>query len=210
LNCAYHPDRMVQGVCSTCGRPICDTCVVDLNGQVYCKPCLETKVRKPTREINGFARFVLSTVPGLGHLYMGLIQRGLHFLVGTILGGIVLGNLYDPFLGFFIPAMIFFSIFDAREAHLRMAQGLEVEDKGLIDPKTLKMQWDQKYIGYILIGIGALVMFNSVVRDLLRAILPSQYYWAISQAIRGAVTGALAIGAGFWLLLRRHPGNPPE
>jgi hypothetical protein len=199
---------MVQGVCSTCGRPICDTCLVELNGQVFCKACLETKVARPSREVNGFVRFVLSVMPGLGHLYMGLIQRGLQLLVGAVLGAIVLGNLYAPFLGFFIPGMIFFSIFDAREAHLRMAQGLEVEDKALIDPKTLKIQWDNKFIGYGLIGIGALVMFNSIVGDLMRVIIPPQYYYAFAQAIRGVVTGALAIAAGFWLLTRRPSGNP--
>lgn len=205
MNCAYHPGQPVQGVCSTCGRPICDHCLVDLNGQVHCKSCLESKMRKPARDVNGGARFILSVFPGLGHLYMGLFQRGIQFLVTFIGGSIILGNLFDELVGFFVAAMIFYSIFDAREAHMRISQGLEVEDRGFVDVDTLKLKWEPKYIGYILIGIGGLVLFNTLVNDVLQVFFPQQWY-ALRGAIRGTFTGVLAIGGGVWLL-QRNSGN---
>ncbi|MDB4897974.1 MAG: hypothetical protein JWN15_4236, partial [Firmicutes bacterium] len=112
MNCVFHADRVVEGMCNMCGRPICDECIVSLNGQIYCKSCLETRVQRPRRDINGGLRFLLSLVPGVGHLYMGLFQRGLQFMVGTVGGAILLGMLFPAFIGLLIPAMIFYSIFD--------------------------------------------------------------------------------------------------
>lgn len=202
MNCAYHPDGLVEGVCSMCGRPICDQCVVNLSGQIYCKSCLEARVQRPRRDINGGARFILSIVPGLGHLYMGLFQRGFQFLVGTVCGATLLGIIFPPFTGLLIPAMIFYSIFDAREIHLRMAQGLEVEDKGIVDVRTWRFDWNNRYIGYALVAIGALVLFNTFVEDALLLLVGRQFYSEAASAIRGMAMGALAIGAGFWLLRR--------
>ena len=201
MNCAYHRDQPVHGVCSTCGRPICEHCLVDLNGHAHCKACLETRMRRPDREVNSFVRFVLSAAPGFGHLYMGLFQRGLQLMIITVGGAILLGMLMPPLLGFYIPASIFFSIFDAREAHLRMGQGLEVEDKGFVDPQKLQMQWHPRYIGYALIVIGAVAVFNTVVTDLLYVLFPVVHYKLVAS-IRGLAMGGLAIGAGLWMLRR--------
>jgi TM2 domain-containing membrane protein YozV len=203
LNCAYHLDRPVQGICSKCGRPICDDCILEINGQVYCKPCMEVQVKRPARDINGSARFFLSIFPGLGHLYMGLFQRGFQLVIAFIGGWFILATLFEPLLGFFIPAMIFFSIFDAREAYIRQSQGLEVEDKGFVDTKTLKLEWNNRWIGYVLVGVGALALFNVVINDMLRFVItdPWRYAQAV-QAIRGSIVGILAIGGGLWLLRR--------
>lgn len=203
MNCAYHMDRPVQAICSKCGRPICDQCTLDVNGQVFCKPCMEVDVRRPApREFSGNARFWLSIFPGLGHLYMGLFQRGMQLLVAFILGTFILANLVDALTGFFVAAMIFFSIFDAREADIRRSQGLEVEDKGFIDIQNLKLEWNARWIGYILIGIGAISLFNVLVDDLLMIILDSRIYYQVVQAIKGSLAGVLAIAGGVWMLRR--------
>lgn len=207
MNCAYHMDRPVQGICSKCGRPICDECTLEINGQVYCKPCMEVQVKRPARDLNGTARFFLSIFPGLGHLYMGLFQRGFQLLLAFIGGWVILGILMEGLLGFFIPAMIFFSIFDAREAYIRMAQGLEVEDKGFVDTKTLKLEWNNRWVGYALVGIGALALFNVVMNDMLRLIFTDYAQYArVVQMIRGTLVGCLAIGGGLYLL-RRNSSN---
>lgn len=201
MNCAYHRDQPVQGVCSTCGRPICEHCLVDLSGQVHCKACLQARMAKPARDVNGFARFVLSIAPGVGHLYMGLIQRGLQFLVGGIGLAILVGMLFPPFLGLYIPALIFFSIFDAREAHLRMEQGLEVEDKGFVDVQNFKPNWNPKYVGYGLIALGAIALWNTVLNDILKLLFwNTRLLFEITNAVRGSTMGVLAIAAGIWML----------
>lgn len=201
MNCAYHFDREVRGICSSCGRPVCETCLVDLNGQPYCKGCLVNRVHRPTREINGFIRFMLSVAPGIGHLYMGLINRGLQFFMGTILGAIVLGMVFPDLLGLYIPAAIFFSIFDAREVHLRIGQGLEVEDKGFVDMKAIPFEWNQRYFGYGLVGLGSLALWRVLMNDLIRVIFPHNWY-QVRDAFNGMTLGVLAILAGVWLLKR--------
>lgn len=198
MHCAYHMGQEVRGVCSSCGRPICEDCLVDLNGQPYCKACLVARVQRPTRVISGFIRFVLSTAPGLGHLYMGLFNRGMQFFVGTILGGILLGMLFPALLGLYIPAVIFFSIFDAREAHMRMAHGLEVEDRGFVDVKALPLTWDQKHIGYLLVGIGVLSLWRVMMGPMLRFIFGP----TLQESINGMTLGLMAIAAGLYLLKR--------
>ncbi|MFZ5827572.1 MAG: B-box zinc finger protein [Bacillota bacterium] len=201
MNCAYHHDREVRGICSSCGRPVCEECLVDLNGAPYCKTCLIVRVQRPAREINGFIRFVLSVAPGVGHLYMGLINRGLQFFMGTVLGGIVLGMLFPGLLGLYIPAAIFFSIFDAREVHLRLAQGLDVEDKGFVDMKAMPFEWNQKHVGYGLVALGGLALWRVMFGDMLRLIFPNQWYH-IRDMVNGMTLGVIAILAGVWLLKR--------
>lgn len=201
MNCAYHQDREVAGICSSCGRPICETCLVDLNGQPYCKTCLAARVQRPAREINGFIRFVLSVAPGFGHLYMGLVNRGMQFFAGMVLGAIVLGMAFEPLLGFYIPAAIFFSIFDAREVHLRIAQGLEVEDKGFIDLKTFPLEWNQKFIGYGLVGLGVLSLWRVLMSDVLMLVFGNRWY-QVREIMNGMTLGVIAILAGIWLLRR--------
>ncbi|HWI63029.1 MAG TPA: B-box zinc finger protein [Symbiobacteriaceae bacterium] len=206
MNCAYHMERPVQAICSKCGRPICDQCVLEVNGQVYCKPCMEVNVKVPApRTVNGNARFWLSLFPGLGHLYLGLFQRGMQMLIGFIVGCFILGNLIDDLTVFFVAAMIFFSIFDAREAYIRQSQGLEVEDKGFVDLATLKVEWNARWIGYILIGLGAIALFNVVLDDILRLLVDNRIYFEVVRAIKGSLVGVLAILGGVWLL-RRNAG----
>lgn len=202
MNCAYHPDREVRGICSSCGRPICQECLVDLNGQPHCKACLAARVKHPVRDINGFARFVLSIAPGVGHLYMGLFNRGMQFFLGTILGGIVLGMLFPGLLGLYIPAAIFFSIFDAREMHLRLAQGLEVEDRGFVDIKAIPFQWSQRQIGIGLVILGGLALWRTLMTDVLRLIFDERYY-EVRETLNGLTLGLLALGVGIWLLMRQ-------
>ncbi|HEY3365013.1 MAG TPA: B-box zinc finger protein [Symbiobacteriaceae bacterium] len=202
MNCAYHNDREVQGVCSSCGRPVCEECLVNLNGQVHCKTCVSAQMHKPRRDLNGGLRFLLSFCPGLGHMYLGLFNRGVQLLV-FFFGTITLMNLLriDTFGGLFIAGLVFFSIFDAREAHLRIQQGLEAEDRGFVDVKTWRLEFSSRYIGYGLVALGVLAMYRILMDDVLAMMFgnSAQYYHMVN-VINGAVLGVLAIGGGLWLL----------
>jgi hypothetical protein len=159
-------------------------------------------MQQPARDINGFVRFVLSIAPGVGHLYMGLFNRGMQFFMGTLIGGMVLGMVFPSLLGLYIPAAIFFSVFDAREIHLRLSQGLEVEDRGFVDIRAVPIQWSQRQLGIALIVLGALALWRVLTIDLLQML--GLYH--VHRFINGLTLGALALGSGVWLLLRQ-PGN---
>ena len=42
MNCDYHPDREVVGMCVSCGKPICVECKVILKDKIYCNQCIDT------------------------------------------------------------------------------------------------------------------------------------------------------------------------
>jgi hypothetical protein len=45
MKCAIHTDREAVGGCCSCGRFVCPECKVNIDNQVYCNPCMETKLR---------------------------------------------------------------------------------------------------------------------------------------------------------------------
>ena len=92
--------------------------------------------------------FLFSLVPGAGHMYMGLMTRGLQILVGFMLGCALLGFSYN--FNFIIgPAMVvlyIFNLFDAYNCRKRIQAGAEVPDEPVV------------YVGGVYVGIGLIVM----------------------------------------------------
>ena len=44
--CIKHPDRVATARCSTCHKPICDDCVVEVSGAKFCsKTCADNAAR---------------------------------------------------------------------------------------------------------------------------------------------------------------------
>ncbi|OTA40575.1 MAG: hypothetical protein A6D92_15670 [Symbiobacterium thermophilum] len=181
---------------------MCAECLVDLNGQPYCKRCLAARMQQPVREINGLVRFVLSIAPGVGHFYMGYFHRGTQLFLITLVGAAVLNLAFPGLLGLYIPAAIFFSIFDAREIHLRLSQGLEVEDRGFFDVQALPQRFGQRQAGIALIVVGALALWRVLTTDLLRWIFGANYF-LVQRTLNGFTFGALALALGVWLLMRQ-------
>lgn len=205
--CSHHPEQPLQGTCSRCKQGACAECLVTLSTGAFCKRCL-AKITQPTqRHINGFLRLLLSALPGVGHLYMGLMQRGLELLGLSIGGGIIVGWLMGPLIVLFVCAAAVYSIFDAREAHLRLAQGHEVADVGLFNWSSVN---GQRWLAYGLLVIGGIALFNSVLNDVLRIIFASVpalsgYHYALTRAVRGIALGLASIIAGLWLLRTSLP-----
>lgn len=203
VECVNHPGQPMQGMCPTCRQPYCGQCIVDLGAALRCRPCLTAMVKASTRRSSGFLRLVLSIIPGAGHMYLGLMQRGMHLTLATAVGAVVAGTLFGELAVIVLGIAVMFSIFDAREAHLRQAQGLEVPDLGLV---ALREQWNPRWTSYALIGAGALLLFNTLLYDLLRFVLP---HWRLVEVIKGSTLGLVAIWAGF-RLLRAHMGHRQE
>jgi len=45
MKCAVHTDRDATGLCCSCGSYVCPECKVDIDGQLYCNRCLETRLK---------------------------------------------------------------------------------------------------------------------------------------------------------------------
>ena len=39
MKCRYHPRAEATAVCSVCGIPLCNRCVIEDRGQTYCDGC---------------------------------------------------------------------------------------------------------------------------------------------------------------------------
>ncbi|WP_454192862.1 multi-tm2 domain protein [Paenibacillus sp. Marseille-Q7038] len=92
------------------------------------------------KESERFFTILLSFVPGLGHLHMGLLQRGLSFLIGFF--GLSIMLLFTAFISgeevillflLLLPVMWLYCMFDAVQ-HLHRKQAGEIlEDKTLFE-----------------------------------------------------------------------------
>lgn len=96
--------------------------------------------REPRRESERFYTILLSFVPGLGHLHLGLLQRGLSFLIGFFGLGIMLVFVagitgQETVLVFLLllPVLWLYCMFDAAQHVNRKQAGELLEDKTIFE-----------------------------------------------------------------------------
>lgn len=196
--CPEHTERTVEGTCTTCGRLACDLCLVEINGVGYCKRCLGARVNRPERHASGFIRLVLSLAPGVGHMYLGLMNRGLQLMVLSVIGSMLIFAVHPVLFAFFISGVVFYSVFDAREAHLRMRGGESVPDVLLVNWGIFRTQ---RWVAYGLVGLGVVGIYRTLVNELLnwtRYYIPG--FGNVIRAFEGSVVGIVAILIGLWML----------
>ena len=89
MNCYYHPNREVVGVCVNCGRFICAECKVELGDKIYCNPCADklfTPIAASPTRIKEKAVYstVLRIVSGIfGVLLLLGVATGLSYFIET-------------------------------------------------------------------------------------------------------------------------------
>ncbi|MGI6364792.1 MAG: hypothetical protein ACOX2G_03455 [Bacillota bacterium] len=141
--------------------------------------------KKPSKALT----FFLSFCPGVGHLYLGAMTRGLQFLI-LFFGNLALIDLIRlPLIPYGLPIIWFYGLFDA----LQLADQQPLVDKPLVEWGQMRGPWT----GLILIGLGLLLIVDEIVPSLwnrfLREILG--YY-----DIRTLLMAVFLIIAGFLLL----------
>ena len=92
MKCQIHPENEAVGTCTSCGRPVCQECVVEVKGKNVCRECLASGKGIPSKQgkdpntafllelIGGFLGFL-----GLGNLYVGRTNDGILRLIGWFL-----------------------------------------------------------------------------------------------------------------------------
>ena len=91
MNCYIHAQNDAVGMCTTCGKPICSDCAVEVQGKLTCRTCLANN-RGPsnTGSKDANTAFLLELVGGflgllgLGYLYVGKTSDGVIRLIGWI------------------------------------------------------------------------------------------------------------------------------
>jgi len=116
MKCQIHPENEAVGTCTSCGRPVCQECVVEVKGKNVCRECLASGKGIPSKQgkdpntafllelIGGFLGFL-----GLGNLYVGRTNDGILRLIGwfiylgmsyvliVALSAVVIGIICIPF-----------------------------------------------------------------------------------------------------------------
>lgn len=141
-----------------------------------------------------FLTVFFSMVPGLGHLYLGLQQRGLSLMImffAVIFLNTVVPNSLRFSVALAIPILWFYSQFDALKYRTQINLGETVEDRSIVPQlqNSIRLSW----LGWILAGLGALNIFYDVLQV---------FYldYRIQRLIEDTVTAVILIGLGWWLV----------
>ena len=141
MNCKYHKDLKATNTCSVCGEWLCENCVLEIDGRIYCKDCLKNKLKNQNNtEARGYApemhyttytyknrkssfiTFICSFIPGVAQIYLGYTKRGL-----IILSFLLLGMYIEAFSPLILLCYIF-GLFDAFRIKGNMERGIYQED----------------------------------------------------------------------------------
>jgi TM2 domain-containing membrane protein YozV len=108
MKCAVHGDLDATGYCRNCGKAMCPQCTRNVNGALYCEPCLGAMLVAPQVPVvaahasasNPGLAAVLGFIPGLGAVYNGEYVKAL--IQVLIFGGIIVGLASDISTGYIV------------------------------------------------------------------------------------------------------------
>lgn len=210
MNCAYHAEAQNVAFCIRCGRALCNECVRNVKGSVYCEGCLAELVSGKPPSSGGASSeavfgtspgvaFALGLIPGVGAIYNGeFLKAAIHVLIfGTLITVSEQLGFLDALFGMMIFAFYMYMPFEAyytakkRKLH---AQGIELETP--ID--RLQQQFSgvkerELWGGVALVVIGGLLLLGNL--DLFSLHRVGRLLWP-----------AVLVGLGFWLL-KKHQGK---
>lgn len=95
MNCYFHPERAAVGTCTSCGKPICSECGVEVQDKLICRECLSLGNVPQAQDKDPNTAFLIELVGGLfgilglGYLYVGRTDEGIVRLIGWLLYMIV-------------------------------------------------------------------------------------------------------------------------
>lgn len=241
MNCEYHENLEGSYICSDCGVNICKDCAVNDNGKIICIQCAKKKglpiikntafednasnhsannystnnpnyYGKPARKYSTFWSTVFSFIPGGGHMYLGVMKRGLQFML-AFFGIIALANFFysADFLIFFSTVVWFYSFFDCYHTRKKLENGEKV-DEDLIFPMDIK-NINVRHLGAGLVFLGGLILLNEFFDQLVyitnRMNINSEFIRVTIRLIRDSIFPVVLIVIGFFIL-RKSKKNTDE
>lgn len=135
--------------------------------------------------------FVLSAIPGVGHYYLGLMQRGLQFNLAFFGLFAVTGLTGLEFLNVLAAVVWFYAAFDALQTAALQGQGEPLADRPLVPWNRVVPRLSG--VGWALIILGLLTM----VRNNFGGLLPRELRTFDWQSLLVAL---FLIGFGLYLL----------
>ncbi|MGD9678690.1 MAG: hypothetical protein AB7V16_10150 [Vulcanibacillus sp.] len=137
--------------------------------------------------------FFLSFVPGTGHLYLGLMNRGLQFLL-LFFGAMFISNLLvSELFEFLLPVIWIYCLFDALQQYNKIQETNEVIDTPIIE--LTKFIKSNVLIGWALIAFGVFLFIEKFFLQ--------NYGWLYSATFRTVLFAVMLIIIGIYLLMGR-------
>ncbi|ADY56338.1 hypothetical protein Sgly_2045 [Syntrophobotulus glycolicus DSM 8271] len=141
---------------------------------------------------------VFSVIPGAGHMYLGLMEKGLNLMAGFFLTLYLNDFLHLSFLLMFAPLLWFYSVFDV----LHKFSDPVIEEKQKVfftelwKDHQMADNW-AKVAGIVLIALGGIMIFDKIVMPQIGLWLSEQ----IKEYLRTGIIALLFIGGGIKLLM---------
>jgi Na+/proline symporter len=147
--------------------------------------------------------YLLSFFPGLGHFYLGLMNRGLQLM------GLFFGLCYLETIGFdnmfiFIPIIVFYAYFDALERYRHWLQYDELKDDNLVETRLFNEK--KMFIGWGLIIFGGYFFLNNFVVNFIHHVVP-YYFYLPPNLLEKIMISTLFIFVGYQLLCGKKEDN---
>lgn len=102
---------------------------------------------------------LMSVIPGLGHMYLGLMKRGIQLMASFFIAWYFVNDLRVNAFMVFIPIIWAYSVFDAMH---KASSEEELEDEDLFSTIPGLTKNMSKIIGYVLIAVAFIMVFQSV------------------------------------------------
>ena len=118
--------------CVRCDSDVETRFAVEIDGQIFCKHCLNEFTNSystkslPKRRISTFCLIALSSIPGANYMYMGLVKKGLAYLI-LFFSVVMLGSYLHPFV-ITIPIIYIYCFFDCLEKRRSIHMGISIPD----------------------------------------------------------------------------------
>jgi len=172
MNCANHAEVENTAFCIKCGKPVCEQCVRQVQGSVYCENCLADSVggkqKSTTTPAGGGspeAAFILGLIPGVGALYNAeFFKFAIHILIFATL--VTLADHANtpifPFMAFgFYVYMPFEAFYTAKKRKLAR-EGIDLETPfDRLNDQMGGFKDKELWGGVILIVIGGLFLLDN-------------------------------------------------
>ncbi|SDZ29763.1 hypothetical protein SAMN05660462_02587 [Proteiniborus ethanoligenes] len=232
MNCEYHKNFEANFICSDCGINMCKACAVNDNGRVICIECakkkglsiiknaayeskfhndnIDSNYSNPNKRYSKFWSIIFSFMPGGGHMYLGVMKRGLQFML-AFFGIIALANFFysSEFLIFFSIVIWFYSFFDCFHIRKKLEQGEEINED-LIFPVDFK-NINSRHLGVGLLVVGGLILLNEFFDQLIyitnRMNINSEAIRVTIRMLRNSFFPIVLIVTGFLILRKSNKKN---
>jgi len=138
MNCAVHSDTPATAYCRTCGKALCENCKRDVQGAIYCEPCIAARLQGAPPAARGASNapspgvaMLLGFIPGVGAMYNGQFIKGfVHVMIFVML--MIVSERYEAF-GLVVAVFWFYMVFDAYKTAQAKLMGLPLPDPLGID-----------------------------------------------------------------------------